>query len=247
MVFQVSSCGGDVPLLNIDSISYRVLEIDYFSQALLVARQDLWETTCPGGALYSTTLDPKLFNNVLEGFEVSNILLYYDCKNISHPASYNKSTITYPAVNESHSYYAKPFFCITNRTQTVNFFTTGPALESNITCKNVISVPVNQSVAQALSTDSASVNDLQDALKSGFPIQWLENITKCENCVRSGGVCGYDPNSVLVECKTVHSTLVNTSTKGSALDPVYDSDGMLSSTYPSSISYSSYVNKILQA
>ncbi|XP_073018619.1 LEAF RUST 10 DISEASE-RESISTANCEUS RECEPTOR-LIKE PROTEIN KINASE-like 2.5 isoform X2 [Primulina eburnea] len=223
--FELFNCEGDVPLLNIDSISYRVLGIDYDSQTLQVARQDLWETKCPVGALYSTTLDPKLF---IEGYDDNNIFLYYDCTNISHPITYNKTTITYPSVNGSETHHAQTFSCNINRTQTVNFFSAGPMLGSNITCKNTISVPVNQSVPQALSADSASVNDFQDALKSGFSIRWLDNITNCEYCVRSGGVCGYDPDSVSVECKIAHGTLMNTSAVGSALDPIYHSDGSYS-------------------
>ncbi|XP_075514781.1 LEAF RUST 10 DISEASE-RESISTANCE LOCUS RECEPTOR-LIKE PROTEIN KINASE-like 2.4 isoform X1 [Primulina tabacum] len=191
--FELLNCQFDAPLLNIDSRSYRVLEIDFVSQTLRVARQDLWNTTCPS-VLHSTTLDSKLFEfPSVDSYE--NVSLYYDCKSKTDPVQ---------AINLQNQ-----FTCDVDRAKTVNLFAPGEpsGLGSNIICSNNISVPVSLSAARALSAPLASKNDLRDALAGGFSVQWLDKINNCESCLESGGVCGYDPDSWSVKCNNTKSTV----------------------------------------
>ncbi|XP_075514782.1 LEAF RUST 10 DISEASE-RESISTANCE LOCUS RECEPTOR-LIKE PROTEIN KINASE-like 2.1 isoform X2 [Primulina tabacum] len=170
--FELLNCQFDAPLLNIDSRSYRVLEIDFVSQTLRVARQDLWNTTCPS-VLHSTTLDSKLFEfPSVDSYE--NVSLYYDCKSKTDPVQ---------AINLQNQ-----FTCDVDRAKTVNLFAPGEpsGLGSNIICSNNISVPVSLSAARALSAPLASKNDLRDALAGGFSVQWLDKINNCESCLESG-------------------------------------------------------------
>lgn len=205
--FELLNCQSDAPLVNIDSRSFRVLEIDFVNQTLMVARQDLWNNTCPS-VLHSTTLDSKLFDSPSVD-SYGNVTLYYDCKND-----------TFQAINLQNQ-----FTCDVNGAKTVNLFAPGEPswLGSNIICSNNISVPVSLSAARALSAPSASKNDLRDALAGGFSVQWLDKITNCESCIESGGVCGYDPDSRSVKCINTKSTAaevgVARSTSLSNLDP----------------------------
>ncbi|XP_073018630.1 LEAF RUST 10 DISEASE-RESISTANCEUS RECEPTOR-LIKE PROTEIN KINASE-like 2.1 isoform X4 [Primulina eburnea] len=204
--FELLNCQFDAPLLNIDSRSYRVLEIDFVSQTLRVARQDLWNTTCPS-VLHRTTLDSKLFEfPSVDSYE--NVTLYYDCKSKTDPVQ---------AINLQNQ-----FTCDVDGAKTVNLFAPGgtSGLGSNIICSNNISVPVSLSAARALSAPLASKNYLRDALAGGFSVQWLDKINNCESCVESGlapaGSPGPSPNhtrhhgmvifvaTCLVICRTKH-------------------------------------------
>ncbi|XP_073293788.1 LEAF RUST 10 DISEASE-RESISTANCEUS RECEPTOR-LIKE PROTEIN KINASE-like 2.1 isoform X2 [Primulina huaijiensis] len=225
--FQLLNCEGDVPLLNIDSRNYRVLGIDYSSQTVKVASQDLWNNTCPS-VLYNTTLDPNLFS-FPQNYSYDNVNLYYDCtQDQSHVTSSfdHWTSATFPTLDSTGPHHTNQFTCNVNGTETLNFFTAGSEMGPNVTCKSNIFVPVNQSAAQALSTDSASVVDLQDALKSGFSIQWLNNITSCQSCIRSGRVCDYGTDLGSVECKIAQRTptIGPAPAPAPAPAPIYNSD-----------------------
>ncbi|KAL2457557.1 Protein kinase superfamily protein [Forsythia ovata] len=187
--FQLNNCQGDVPILTISSIQYRVLEIDNTTQTIRVAREDLWNSICPR-FLNNTILEPNLFTF---SPDYPNITLYYGC---------NGQPITQlPSM----------FYC--NRTQTINslsFFRIGEALPSfpgtGISCDNNIFVPVNQTAAEYLALPTASTIVLQEALASGFSLQWSANNSVCENCIQSGGLCGTNRNSTLFACHCADRT-----------------------------------------
>ncbi|XP_073124237.1 LEAF RUST 10 DISEASE-RESISTANCEUS RECEPTOR-LIKE PROTEIN KINASE-like 2.3 [Henckelia pumila] len=190
--FQLTNCKeGDVPLLSINSRPYRVLGINHSSQTLEVARQDLWVNTCPS-VLYNTTLDPNLFS-FPQNYSYKKVTLYYGCREgVNLPLSNNQ------------------FTCSTDGIETLNYFMGEEASDigSNVTCSNSISVPLNPSAAVLLSNHSALINDLKDALGKGFSIQWLNSIADCQGCIRSGGVCGYGPDSALINCNISNNVLV---------------------------------------
>ncbi|PIN23044.1 Serine/threonine protein kinase [Handroanthus impetiginosus] len=122
-------CNGDVPLLNISSVFYRVLEIDFSNHTLKVAREDLWNNSCPS-ILHNTTLNPNLSDK--------NVTLYFNCMS-------NKQE-TLP--NE--------FSCHRDGVNTINLFKTGdasPIPRSVITCSNYISVTVNHAAVTFENSD----------------------------------------------------------------------------------------------
>ncbi|KAI3462555.1 hypothetical protein Pfo_019218 [Paulownia fortunei] len=181
------NCQGDVPLLNISSLYYRVLEFNFSTHTLKVARQDLWKTTCPT-LLRNTNLNPHLFE-IPPYSNDENVTLYFDCTN---DTSQQQNTLP------------NQFSCDVNGVTTVNLFRTGDASSgpgTHITCNNNISVPVNQSASRALESPTASsINVLQDALAGGFFIQWSADNANCESCERSGGTCVYNRNSASTVC-----------------------------------------------
>ncbi|XP_073119236.1 LEAF RUST 10 DISEASE-RESISTANCEUS RECEPTOR-LIKE PROTEIN KINASE-like 2.1 [Henckelia pumila] len=198
--FELTNCGGEFPQLNIDSKTYRVLGFHFWEQTLRVERQDLKESLCPS-VLYNTTFNPNLFS-FPQNYSYENATLYYDCI-------------------EDHSDYKMPyndnrFTCPINRTQTLNYFVAGKVSELgyNVKCKTSISIPVNQSATKTLYNVSTPLNDLKNAFHQGFYIQWINSIASCQGCVRSGGVCVYDPNSTLINCNIFQHTLVEAPTIG---------------------------------
>ncbi|PIN24520.1 Serine/threonine protein kinase [Handroanthus impetiginosus] len=149
-------CNGGVPMLNMSSLSYRVQEIDFSANTLRVARQDLWNNTCPE-AHRNTTIDPDLFRYLPESND-RNITLYFDC-------------------TSDQGRLSSQFRCDGDGANTINLFRTGNASSgpgSGITCNNDISVPVNHTAADSLRTQQ-SINALLAALATGFWIQWWED------------------------------------------------------------------------
>ncbi|PIN02966.1 Glycerophosphodiester phosphodiesterase [Handroanthus impetiginosus] len=69
------NCQGDVLRLRIDSVSYRVLSIDYSMHTLKVARDDLWNNLCPR-FLYNTTLKFPSFTFPLVPGDLPEMLPY---------------------------------------------------------------------------------------------------------------------------------------------------------------------------
>ncbi|KAL0431333.1 UNVERIFIED_CONTAM: hypothetical protein Sradi_0759300 [Sesamum radiatum] len=148
--FQLLNCEGDFPLLYISPLIYRVLEFDFSNRTLKVARQDLLGDACPT-TFYNTTLqDPYHFapdsNN-------QDTTLFFDC---------------FVDKNGKRTVFVNQFGC-------TSLFGAGDASSRpgpNITCSGSISVPVNQTAAQALKNRKAT-DVLQEALFSGFVIKYL--------------------------------------------------------------------------
>ncbi|KAL8532039.1 hypothetical protein ACS0TY_008592 [Phlomoides rotata] len=167
--FQLN-CGGDVPLLNISSLSYRLLNVDLSTYTLRVAREDLWNNTCPT-FLHKTTLDPVYFDLSPDSSD-REVTLYYGC---------------------GANRLLNQFSCDVDGVTTVNVFdVSSRGLGSNIKCTGNITVPVNRTAAAALETPTdSSVRVLQDALASGFSVRWSADNQNCSSCRQSNGTCGY--------------------------------------------------------
>ncbi|PIN19451.1 hypothetical protein CDL12_07870 [Handroanthus impetiginosus] len=70
-------CNEDVPLLNISSLFYRILEIDFSNNTLKIAREYLRNNSCPS-ILQNTTLNPNFFEFPPQSND-KNITLYFNC------------------------------------------------------------------------------------------------------------------------------------------------------------------------
>lgn len=180
--FQLN-CQENVTFVNLRSRQYRVLGVDTRSQIITVARQDLWNNTCPS-PIYDTELDDSLFSR-LSGDQ--NLTLLYGCATIPGQQS--------PLYE---------FDCtIDNTTSDSYFLTQGASLATNIaqlTCSNRITVPINQTSARTLTSPSSSENDLKEVLKVGFGLKWDANDSICNECARTGGRCGYNSSTSSFAC-----------------------------------------------
>ncbi|KAK4490558.1 hypothetical protein RD792_001240 [Penstemon davidsonii] len=180
-------CEGETPILNISSVLYRVLEINNSTQTLRIARQDLWNNYCPT-FLYNTTLNYTLFDFSSNSND-QNITLFYGC------------SISQPQPIPIQSPYQ--LSCDVNQTTISGFYLTGDVSDPGIGigCRSRISVPVNEFAERDLSNvATASLIVLQSAFRSGFWIDWAANNSNCENCVESGGVCGYNQDTASFAC-----------------------------------------------
>ncbi|GFP96986.1 probable serine/threonine-protein kinase at1g18390 [Phtheirospermum japonicum] len=181
--FQLNCVDNNTPRLNISPISYQVLDIDYSTQTLRVARDDLLDGLC-APLFLNTTL-----NINLSTADDLNITLYYGCRPIPPPAL--------PLISPYQ------FSC----RDTLNLYFTAEAISglgnnvNLLSCDNIITVPVNRTAALALAnpaTTSPAV--LEDVLTAGFSIQWWADNDNCNSCTESGGLCGCNPDSGSFAC-----------------------------------------------
>ncbi|KAK7340936.1 hypothetical protein VNO77_21654 [Canavalia gladiata] len=180
-------CRGEVATFTIMSESYRVLEVRDSDHRLRVERSDYWNNTCPT-SLRNTTIDCNFFHY---GPDSRNLTLYYDCPSPPFPQPGTAS-------------FSPRFNCSVNGTQKDNYFMMESILEnadtssslSEImgTCKSRVIVPILESEAELIETNSTVVN-LKVALDHGFDVDWDANNSLCDECHNSGGHCGYSPSS----------------------------------------------------
>lgn len=177
-----------VPLITINSTSYRVLSIDNNTYNLKVAREDLMNDICPD-PLRNTTLN-DLFS-FSSNYNDQNITLNYGCTTIgSQPMPPTQPQQQIPVYN---NFSCGQQWNMVWTTEQAGFF------KSFIGCSSNIFVPVNQTAASTLAAFSPIVS-IRDALDSGFWIQWWANNSICQRCEESGGVCGSNQDSESFAC-----------------------------------------------
>ncbi|TKY64807.1 Serine/threonine-protein kinase [Spatholobus suberectus] len=183
-------CSGEVARVTIMSESYRVLEVNGSDHRLKVVRTDYWNNTCPT-SLKNITIGCTFFDY---GSDSQNLTLYYDCPSPSFPQPDS---------------FSPRFNCSVNGTQMINYFVVESMLEnagssvslSEIlgTCKSRVVVPILESEAEVLETNS-TVENLMAALDNGFGVEWNANNSLCDECQNSGGHCGYNLSSSEFAC-----------------------------------------------
>ncbi|KAG6392608.1 hypothetical protein SASPL_146832 [Salvia splendens] len=183
-------CRDNIPLINISSLLYRVLEINNLTRTLRVARDDLWNDPCGQTQQpLNTTLDTTLFS-LDEPSNDQNISLLYGC-----------------TVLPSQARLPNLFDC----SGRAAFFFTTPVLISSFTCTgSEVTVWVNQSAATSLESNlspDSSAQLLRTSIQGGFSIQWSADNQNCQRCLDSDGACGSDGSSSFV-CHCVNNTSV---------------------------------------
>ncbi|KAI3761028.1 hypothetical protein L1987_51433 [Smallanthus sonchifolius] len=170
----------DVPLLVLESVTYRVLvDPDSSTNTITIARNDLWSTSCPQ-YLHNTSYDSTLFNG--NNFGQEDVSLYYGCRNLipgGIPAIANyRFDCDVNGTGRSDSYFFRTSYIV-------------PEFENSLVrCNNSITVPVDRSRVNGLTSVTATESDLSSALRAGFKLQWIANDDECDRCIRSDGRCG---------------------------------------------------------
>ncbi|XP_020218609.2 LEAF RUST 10 DISEASE-RESISTANCE LOCUS RECEPTOR-LIKE PROTEIN KINASE-like 1.4 [Cajanus cajan] len=179
-------CTGEVAMITIMSESYKLLEVNHSDHRLRVVRNDYWNSTCPT-SLRNITLGCTFFDY---GSDSQNLSLYYDCP-----------TPPFPQPGS----FSPRFNCSVNATQMINYFVVESMLENAESseilgaCKSRVAVPILESEAEVLETNS-TVENLKVAVDNGFNVEWNANNSLCDECQNSGGHCGYNPSSSQFAC-----------------------------------------------
>ena len=186
--FELKCQVGDYPLIHIDSLDFRVLNISLPTYTMTIARTDFWNETCPK-QFNSTTLNYTLFD--YSGSN-QNLTLFYGCSDEVFSQLPDTSNIT-----------KQNFTCeIVDSGKTTAFYVEEallgldyrPILES---CDINVTLPVSLAALDELlqaednTGDQVSSGDrLEKALNKGFDVNYGAVSNWCMPCNASGGICG---------------------------------------------------------
>ncbi|KAF7811286.1 LEAF RUST 10 DISEASE-RESISTANCE LOCUS RECEPTOR-LIKE PROTEIN KINASE-like 1.4 [Senna tora] len=163
------TCSSAVPLLNISSVSYRILRLDPVGRVLTLARTDLWNETCTRNFVNST------FDSVNFGYGSGNenLTLVYGCSRSP----------------EIHTRPANLFECEFEGNRNDSYSWVGPLPEDPVLaivdCVTRVEVPILQGEARRFLSNRSL---LREVLMSGFNVNYsspYENV--CLKCVGYGG------------------------------------------------------------
>ncbi|GFZ18929.1 protein kinase family protein [Actinidia rufa] len=163
--------------LTLDSVPYRVLEINQTQKTLVLARSDLWNNTCPQ-KFANSTIDSNVFNY---DFDNQDLHLVYGCSSLLNYTPYNRFNCTVSGVNSSDAFYL------------VGPVPVDPILGVVTKCNVTITVPVASDAAGRLIGNQTT---LTETLMKGFHVIYSDPyVYECSNCSWVGGRCGFDSNS----------------------------------------------------
>ncbi|XP_062017184.1 LEAF RUST 10 DISEASE-RESISTANCE LOCUS RECEPTOR-LIKE PROTEIN KINASE-like 2.1 [Rosa rugosa] len=165
-------CQGNVPMINMRNINFRILEMNSSStdRAVKVARNDYWKTICPISYV-NTSIDFSLFNY---GSGLQNMSFYYGCNTTSNPTGLNVSLVCNSSVTVS--------YLTQSQTSGLPF---SPV--STGACESEVLVPVSETAVLALDNNQTTI---QEAIDGGFVLGLKIDNSACNNCEASGGKCG---------------------------------------------------------
>ncbi|KAK6927924.1 Wall-associated receptor kinase, galacturonan-binding domain [Dillenia turbinata] len=175
------NCSGQTPEINILSQQFRVMGINNMTYTLNLTRSDYWGTYCPND-YENTTMDYDFFNYTQN---TQNIFLYYDCQPVYISPPITSQSIEFICDNTTNGNSITGYYVTRNLTSVLNL--------SAICATNVI-VPVYQGNAQYLESN-LSTSNLLGAIDGGFGLKWNASNSECENCVWSGGQCGFNKST----------------------------------------------------
>ncbi|KAJ7970350.1 Protein kinase family protein [Quillaja saponaria] len=163
--FELDCKDNQYPVIEINSLQYRVLKINNQSYTMTLAREDLLENTCPTSFL-QTRMNTSYFEYATT---VRNLTIYYGCPpGIIHPG--NNFTC-----GDGTAYF---------KDEAQNF----PPINFS-GCNNSIEVPV---IVNPFNGPQGGIDALERALNRGFDVQYTADWTNCSVCRGSGGLCGMD-------------------------------------------------------
>ncbi|XP_048422232.1 G-type lectin S-receptor-like serine/threonine-protein kinase At1g61500 isoform X1 [Pyrus x bretschneideri] len=172
------ACSNDVTTIEIMRVKYRLLKINQDEQTLKVVRDDYYDKIC-SPKFGDTKLDSNLFDYVSGS---SDFTLLYDCASSS---------------------LAEGFKCPDNETY-ANVAAVPEVFPGTPICKSKvvrISDPTGFGIISIL-----NVKVLEAAVKEGFEVKYKVDSGKCDECVGSKGVCGYDWNLNETVCHCPNQT-----------------------------------------
>ncbi|KAJ7975154.1 Protein kinase family protein [Quillaja saponaria] len=169
--FELSCKDNRYPLIQINSLQYRVMDIINRTHTMTLAREDLLENTCPK-SFEQTSMDTSFFEYAST---VKNFTVYYRCSSQvkddrgkftcgSEIAYIKDESSKFPPTDFSH-------------------------------CSESIKVPM---VENPLEDQEGGIEALENALYRGFDVEYFAVWVYCVACRQSGGYCGMNSTSEFV-------------------------------------------------
>ncbi|RID55416.1 hypothetical protein BRARA_G02680 [Brassica rapa] len=174
-------CHSSFAEITICSVKYRILEANYTSRDIRLARSDYIGGLCPQHPI-NEPFTQNVFALAGDGDMIS---IYHECTP-EFPQSVSPHVVDLDCEVNEKSYYV-----------TRNLSSSLKDLGG--TCKRNVSIPASGPALNTLQKN-ASRDNLKTALKEGFKVEFHR---ECSMCMDSGGACGYKKgsNNFLCYCK----------------------------------------------
>ncbi|KAK9697306.1 hypothetical protein RND81_08G028800 [Saponaria officinalis] len=173
-------CQSDNLTIQIKNQSYNVLDVNYKSNIFRITKQQFSQTPCPESItqLTNSSIDFSLFNFTPSS---ENVTLFYDCFRKADKVLPNRFSC--PPGN----YISRPTMFVANK----NYLSMDKKLEGELReiCAIEIYLPVLQTNVIDLND---GVSDINDVVSKGFELTWVIDEGVCQDCLTSGGRCGYN-------------------------------------------------------
>ncbi|KAJ0256086.1 Serine-threonine/tyrosine-protein kinase [Hirschfeldia incana] len=201
--FKVN-CSGGFAELSISSVKYRILEANYDSRIIRLARSDFIGNLCP------TDPSNMPFNQSVLPLAPSTELLtiFYHCsQEFSQyvPAYFGAFACGGGDDDDKKDYY------VTRNLSSPQLQAISPVLANlSVFCDKNVSIPASGPALNTLQLNS-STDDLQKALEEGFKLGLNQD---CSICLTSGGACGFNRSSSGFICYNIEKANNRTRNNG---------------------------------
>ncbi|VVB09141.1 unnamed protein product [Arabis nemorensis] len=167
-------CSGDFPEFSMFSVKFRILEMNYASRIIRLARMDYLNNLCPQHP-DNAIINQQVFS-LLQDTELQTF--YYDCP--------------VPRINFLPNGYISQLDC-EDDIGVQSYFVWSPSHSRNraildASCERTVNIPVSRSALKRAESNH-SLEALKKALDEGFNLRLNGD---CSQCVRSRGACGYN-------------------------------------------------------
>ncbi|EXB88612.1 putative receptor-like protein kinase [Morus notabilis] len=185
--FNLSCVNNEYPVIHIQGLDYRLLNVSREINTMTLARLDLWDNPCSPDTSKNTTLDDIVAVNYPP--TVVNLTLIYNCtKPEESLGQYFPNNFSCPKDDDRISYYVR------NESQLQDLETEGLIRDRR---GGVIQVPVFRIALDEIERSAA--DGVHSVLIKGFDVNYME-FPLCSECEWSSGRCGSNNSNGMVTC-----------------------------------------------
>uniref|UniRef100_M4DRD1 Uncharacterized protein n=2 Tax=Brassica campestris TaxID=3711 RepID=M4DRD1_BRACM len=215
------NCSQGFAELTVSSVKFRILNANYTSRNIRLARSDYIDNICP-----SDPLNGPFYQNALQLANDTNLLtMLYDCQDLSS-IIYSSEAYNYVTDFQCKEGVKNNNYCVVINSSSSLFNGRDGIDYMKENCTDYVSMPFSGSNLHTLDS-----NNLKKTLEQGFELQLKQD---CSMCLESKGACGYDQafNRFVCYCddgthgdtcssgKTSQGFSVNTVHKGSLVNAI---------------------------
>lgn len=178
--FQLTCANDSTTLLTINSLTYRVIQLDQISQTMILSRIDLYNSTCTQQSA-NTTFNHTLFT---QGSNNEVLTLFYGCNDSIMPFK-PANSFTCEIDGKKGAYY---LFGPVPSDPVLNIFQ----------CSVTTTVPILDRLVHVLEGNRSLLGEV---LREGFNVSYSNPYSgDCAKCYRKGGSCGFDASTESFLC-----------------------------------------------
>ncbi|XP_019089666.1 PREDICTED: LEAF RUST 10 DISEASE-RESISTANCE LOCUS RECEPTOR-LIKE PROTEIN KINASE-like 1.3 isoform X1 [Camelina sativa] len=197
--FKVN-CSGDLAEFSISSVKFQILEMNYESRIIRLARKDYLNNLCP-----EDSGSAPINQDVLPFYKDTELLtLLYDCPvpSVDYLPGDHIGQLPCGDDTDEKIYFMRKEISSSQELVGANEFRSS--------CKKTIEIPVSRSDLKTAEI-TQSPETVKKALGKGFEVRFNND---CSRCVNSKGSCGYNQHSREFVCYCINEPHKHTCGKG---------------------------------